>query len=125
MSEIFLSSLAKTNANWLSVRQSLIAGNVANANTPGFAAKDVKPLEHSGTSFASLVRTHGKHQTASLDNVAGVGTTKAEGWEVFHSGNNVSLPNEMLKSAEVRSAYELNVSVMRSFHRMVNSVFGA
>ena len=36
MSEIQLMNLAVQKADWLSVRQSILAQNVANANTPSY-----------------------------------------------------------------------------------------
>ena len=38
---LFLFELASSQARWLELRQSTIATNVANANTPGFKARDV------------------------------------------------------------------------------------
>ena len=125
MSEIFLSSLAKNNANWLSVRQSLVASNVANANTPGFRAKDVEAFDNGQSMFSNLVQTDKKHLASGIGNVAGIGTTSASTWDTYHSGGNVSLPQEMLKAGEIAGAYELNTTVMKSFHRMLVSVFGA
>ncbi|MEM9277735.1 MAG: flagellar basal body protein [Pseudomonadota bacterium] len=124
MSEIYLQQLGGNHAKWLAVRQSLIASNIANANVPGFEAKDVRPLEESQTKFSSMVQTHENHVVARLGNVEGVGITEDATWETYYSGGNVSLPQEMMKSAEVASAFRLNTSVMRSFHGMVLTVFG-
>ncbi len=44
MSSIHLFDLAARQAQWLSVRQATVAGNVANANTPDFRARDVQPF---------------------------------------------------------------------------------
>ena len=38
-------SIASQQNRWLSVRQSVLAQNVANVNTPGFKALDVEPFE--------------------------------------------------------------------------------
>ena len=45
MEPVSLFDLAAKQAQWLSVRQSAIAGNIANANTPGYTANDVEPFE--------------------------------------------------------------------------------
>lgn len=39
-----LFSLAERRLQWLESRQSVLAGNVANANTPGYVSKDVAPF---------------------------------------------------------------------------------
>ena len=45
MEPVNLFDLAAKQAQWLAVRQSAIAGNIANANTPGYRAVDVEPFE--------------------------------------------------------------------------------
>ena len=125
MSEMYLNSLASNHANWLSVRQSLISSNVANANTPGFKALDVKAFEDTTSLFSSMAQTNESHLSSGIGNVAGVATGRETPWDVYHSGGNVSLPQEMIKAGEVAGAYELNTTVMKSFHRMVVSVFGS
>ncbi|TGT72794.1 flagellar basal body protein, partial [Mesorhizobium sp. M8A.F.Ca.ET.161.01.1.1] len=45
MQPIQLFELASRQAEWLSVRQEVVATNIANANTPKFPAKDVSPFE--------------------------------------------------------------------------------
>lgn len=125
MSEIYLSKLAGSNANWLSARQTLIAGNVANSSTPGYKSVDVKPFSDAMKSTGlSASRTHAMHLVSGSGSAGGVGTTLEDSWETYHSGANVSLPQEMIKSGEVSTAYQLNTSVMKSFHRMVVSAFG-
>ena len=42
MEPVYLMKLANAHQNWLSVRENTIAQNVANANTPGYRAKDVE-----------------------------------------------------------------------------------
>ena len=124
MTDIYINKLAADNANWLSVRQSLVAGNIANANTPGFKALDVKSMDVSGQRFSNLVATNTKHIIPNASNVGGVAIENGTPWEIYYSGGNVSLPQEMLKASEVSTAFQLNTSVMKSFHRMVISVFG-
>mgnify|MGYP002382504004 CR=1 FL=1 len=40
--QVNLFDLAAKQAEWLSVRQSTIAGNIANVNTPGYRALEVE-----------------------------------------------------------------------------------
>ena len=74
MSEILLNSLGETQAKWLSVRQALIATNVANANVPGFKAQDVRPMDDSQAMFSNLLQTDDRHVESRLGNVNGMGT---------------------------------------------------
>lgn len=124
MSEIYLNTLSNNHAKWLSVRQALIAGNIANANVPGFKAQDVRPASDTNQLFSNLVQTDELHLASRLGNVDGIGTTSGSSWETFHSGGNVSISQEMMKSSEVATGFQMNTSVMRSFHSMVLTVFG-
>jgi flagellar basal-body rod protein FlgB len=45
MQPIQLFELTSKQAHWLTVRQSVVAGNIANANTPGYAAREVAAFE--------------------------------------------------------------------------------
>ena len=40
-----LLDMAHQQASWLSARQSAVAANIANANTPDYQARDVTPFE--------------------------------------------------------------------------------
>src|SRR5262249_14141223 len=44
LSPVYLFELGAQKAQWLSARQTAIAANVANANTPGYRAVDIQPF---------------------------------------------------------------------------------
>ena len=43
--------MLKSKMSWLEARQDVLSQNVANADTPGYAARDLKPMD-----FASLLK---------------------------------------------------------------------
>ena len=45
MESVNLFALATEKSRWLAARQATVAGNVANANTPGYVAKDIQPFD--------------------------------------------------------------------------------
>ncbi len=45
MQPIQLFDLASRQAEWLTIRQEVVAGNIANANTPKYRAKDITPFQ--------------------------------------------------------------------------------
>jgi len=113
-------SLASQQNHWLSVRQSVLAQNIANANTPGYKALDVTPFEAVlNETGIEMQKTRPNHMSPT--NSAGSETDTQENakWEVVHSGNSVSLEEQMLKAGEVANAYARNTSVMKTFHRML------
>lgn len=119
MEPVFLSKLVSNNNEWLSVRQTTIAENIANANTPGFRAKDLEPFTSviSKTQLA-MTATHGSHLGQSMEVARASDVEKADSWTVSHSGNSVSLEQELMKAGEVARDHSLNSSIAKSFHRM-------
>jgi len=116
---LYLFELASSQARWLELRQSTIATNVANANTPGFKARDVEPfnkvLDAMPVRLATTSPTHMQLSATETDTRA---TAKKDSWEVVHSGNSVSLEQEMLKAGDINRDYSLNTAIVKSFHRM-------
>ena len=119
---LYLFELASSQARWLELRQSTIATNVANANTPGFKARDVEPfnkvLDGMPVRLATTSPTHMQLSPAETDTRA---TAKKDSWEVVYFGNSVSLEQEMIKGSDVNRDYSMNSAVVRSFHRMLLS----
>ena len=122
MGPLYLFELASSQARYLELRQSTIATNVANANTPGFKARDVEPfnkvLDGMPVRLATTSPSHLQLSAAESDTRP---TAKKDSWEVVHSGNSVSLEQEMIKGSDVSRDYSMNSAVVRSFHRMLLS----
>ena len=127
MEPIQLFQLATKQADWLSVRESVVAGNIANANTPGYKTRDVTPFSQvldSNTAAQggqlSMVSTNPKHfgvtGTSSSPDIREV---NSESMNVSVSGNNVGIAQEMMKSSEIRQQYDLNTSLVKALNRMM------
>ncbi len=101
---------------WLSERQQVLTQNIANADTPGYLAKDVKPLSFkdmmtgAGSSGSlQMVSTNAAHlagvsataeRTAKVENVRNP-------TEISNTGNTVSIEDETRKAAENNMDYQL------------------
>ncbi|HZH52853.1 MAG TPA: flagellar basal body rod protein FlgB [Microvirga sp.] len=120
MGAVYLFDLASRQAQWLAVRQSTIAGNISNANTPGYKARDVEPFQSvlDKTQLA-MVATNGGHLGIDGSTVRSAKVKKTESWETMHSGNSVSLEQEMVKAGTVNREHTLNTSIVKAFHRML------
>jgi flagellar basal-body rod protein FlgB len=122
MQPIQLFNLASRQAEWLSARQEIVAGNIANANTPQFKAKDVTPFEAVlDRTFVPMARTNPAH-FASSDLSAAVEVKDAKlnnEIGVQESGNTVSLSQELSKTGEIKRQYELSTGLVKSFHSMM------
>lgn len=119
MQPIQLFELTSKQAHWLTVRQSVVAGNIANVNTPGYAAREVEAfqavLQQTG---ARMTATHPRH--IQEDALRGsVRNGKSNNVEVLPSGNSVNLPDELSKTGEIKRMYELNAGMVKAFHRMM------
>jgi flagellar basal-body rod protein FlgB len=119
MEPVYLFNLIDQQKNWLSTRQSLIAQNVANADTPGYKARDVmafsRVMERGALNMAG---TDPQHLRVSPTETLASAAREAEGWETTHSGNSVAPEYEMMKAGEVRAAFTLDSNLMRAFHGM-------
>lgn len=120
MQPIQLFALASKQAHWLTVRQSVVAGNIANANTPSYAARDVAPfeavLQETNMRMAATQPGHFtedpiRNSVSAVDNLDGV--------DILPSGNSVDLPDELAKTSEIKRQYELNTGLVKSFNRMM------
>ncbi|GIL00252.1 MAG: flagellar biosynthesis protein FlgB [Alphaproteobacteria bacterium] len=126
MAETYLHQLSMQNAAWLAARQAVISSNVANANTPGFKAVDIRPFsEVVGQGALAAAVSNANHMTGGGTLSSQYRLVGEKAWETFHSGGNVNLEQEMIKASQVSADYRLNTSIMRSFHRMFLSVTGA
>ena len=113
-------SLASVHSSWGAARQSIIASNIAHADTPDFKAKDIAPF--SAEVKAANLRmsaTHAGHIQPSGAAATGHSSKTDVPWEVSHSGNSVTLEQELIKSGEVQRALSLNHAIVKSFHRMM------
>lgn len=121
MSAIKLFSLASEQARWLALRQSAVASNIANANTPGYKAVDVQPFSSVLESQSSSMHiTNARHLNASgLMGMSRAPAIIEETENVSLSGNSVSIEKELIKGSEIAQSHALNTGVVKAFHRML------
>lgn len=120
MDSIYLFDLASRQAHWLSARQVVIAGNVANADTPDYTAKDVEPFgETLARTRLTLAATEPGHLGIGGAAARDVSTVERDGWAVEASGNSVTVEAELLKAGEVNRAFSLNTAIVKAFHQML------
>jgi flagellar basal-body rod protein FlgB len=123
LSQIYLLQLASQQAKWLTARQALIADNIANANTPGYHAKDIQPFsEILDQAQIAMTATNPAHIVPASEELAATTTpSESDTWETTVSGNSVSLEQEMMKEGDINRSYTLNTNIKRVFHQMLLS----
>ena len=119
MGPVNLFDLASRQSQWLAVRQSSIAGNIANASTPGYTATDVEPFEKVlDRSLVSLRATQAAHLGGGESAAFSVKPQENDG-VLLPSKNTVVLEDELVKAGEVRRSFELNTAIVKAFHTMM------
>lgn len=119
MSSLYLFALASNNAHWLEARQSAIAANVANANTPGYRAVDVRPFSAVLASSASrMAETRSGELDATAYAPDAVDVVESDASDTTLSGNTVNIEQEMMKLGEVNRGYTLGANLRRAFQQL-------
>ena len=119
---VYLFDLASRQAQWLAARQTTISGNVANANTPGYRARDVEPFaDVLDKTKLTMAATNASHIGFSPSKAEASKVKKSDSWDTVYSKNSVSLEQELIKAGEVNRQHSLNTSIVKSFHRMLLS----
>ena len=104
-------------------RQRVIATNVANADTPGYRARDLPEFGDSlRRASLELRATRPGHLTAAPSG-ARARAVEVEG-EPSPNGNTVSLEYEMVRSADAKREFDLSLSVMQSGMNLMRTAIG-
>jgi flagellar basal-body rod protein FlgB len=114
VSDIPIFSMLRTKMQWHQERQRVLAENVANADTPQFRPRDLKPLnfgrEMQSAGQVRLASTDPAHITAS--SASGAFATERPGkYDVRPAGNAVNLEDEMMKVAGNQMDYQAAISL--------------
>jgi flagellar basal-body rod protein FlgB len=122
LSPIYLFEVAAQKAQWLSARQTAIAGNVANANTPGYRAIDIQPFSAVlDTSPIELAATNPAHLSSPQSEVGALREIDVDPAEQTLSGNTVNLEQQMINLGEVNRDYTMSANIRRAFHQLLLS----
>ncbi|MGI3164038.1 FlgB family protein [Pseudooceanicola sp. 200-1SW] len=113
---IELFRMADAMTRHAAVRQAVVAENTANADTPGFKARDVVPfadLVAGGVPGVPMRATRARHLDAGDGLATAITRTDRLGY-AEPNGNNVSLETEMLKAVAVKSQHDRALAIYRS-----------
>jgi flagellar basal-body rod protein FlgB len=126
ISDIPILSMLRTRMQWHQERQRVLAENVANADTPGYRARDLVPpdFQHALQASLTLATTNAGHIAAT----AGGGSPFAENtdlhYEVRPRGNGVSHEDEMLKLAGNQMDYDAASSLYSHSLALIKTAVG-
>lgn len=117
-------ALANQDMQYITERQKVLAANVANANTPGYLAKDLeKP------NFASEISSHLQMNVTNDKHINGLGLT-SKNYKVFTpkpvnaltlDGNGVVLEDQMNKISKSKSEYDRMITLYGKYQNMLKT----
>jgi flagellar basal-body rod protein FlgB len=104
----------------LATRQNVLAQNIANADTPHYRARDVKPFQfdsallrsQGGAAPLRLAGTQAGHITGSRNGTTVI-ADRAKSYGEDPDGNTVDLEEQMVKQADVAKGYDLATLVYK------------
>ncbi|HXR96018.1 MAG TPA: flagellar basal body rod protein FlgB [Rhizomicrobium sp.] len=130
--DIPLFSLLRQRMSWLNQRQTVLSENVANADTPGYVARDLKPLDFSHAlesmnqnRVTGLTVTNPRHIAAQTTSGSGdFGTTDTPDVEANPSGNSVSLEQEMIKVSDTQMQFQAAANLYGKAMNLMKTAIG-
>jgi flagellar basal-body rod protein FlgB len=123
--KIGLFDLAEKRLVWTAQRQTVLASNIANANTPRFQARDVESFASilSGSKPVGAVRTQPSHLAGTVQTgLASLASDppKARGLD----GNTVALDQQLTKVADTETTQSLVTSIWKKYMGMFSMALG-
>ena len=122
-------AMLRERMTWLHQRQDLLSQNVANADTPGYVARDLKPLNFedamkNATSGGSLVTTNARHIALSSSTASACEDQASPDTEANPNGNAVSLEQEMIKVSDTQAQFQAASNLYAKAMTMMKTAIG-
>jgi flagellar basal-body rod protein FlgB len=120
-----LLKLSERRMAWLEARQRVLAGNVANADTPGYQPRDVRSFASvlsGATGAPGLAATDPRHLASKHEAMSARPDRSAP--DRSPNGNAVSLDREALKVAETDSAHALAATFHKRYLGLFRTALG-
>ena len=114
---------------WLGARQTVLAQNIANADTPHYVPRDVKALSFSdhmsGVVPVTQARTDAMHLAGTTTSTSSIDEQKTKKqYETTPVGNSVVLEEQMIKLADAQANYQLMTNLYRKHVDLLKMALG-
>ena len=128
-----LLGILKERMSWLSARQNVLAQNVANVDTPGYTARDLKPVNFEdvlkGATTPSqfqgaMTVTDPRHIAVTPTHESGYADTESPDVEANPTGNTVSLEQEMIRVSDTQAEYQAASNLYAKAIDMMKTAIG-
>ncbi len=107
-------------------RHTVVASNMANADTPGYVARDIKPFREQVESIDAgfvLRATRPEHLNVPQHPFEAE-IFKSRDGEADPNGNSVSIEAEMLKAVDVKREHDRAIAIYKSSLSILRSAIG-
>lgn len=118
-----LTRMAQALAAQSGARMSVIAENVANADTPGYKAKDIPAFAEVYDAEGLPLRTTRPGHLGAMSPAAAPVPDAVRGHEA-PNGNSVSLEAEMVKSVEARQNHDMALAIYLATSDVIRASLG-
>nr|WP_237072578.1 FlgB family protein [Pseudaestuariivita rosea] len=119
--------MAHAMAQHASARQNIVAQNIANADTPGYRARDITPFAEQFAATAPMAQqkaTRAGHLHGDSP-LPGHRTVLAEDQSnLSPNGNSVSIEHEMFRSIETKRQHDRAIMIYKSGLNVLHSTIG-
>ncbi len=114
--------------SWLEQRQKLLSANIANANTPGYRASDLKEVRfsevlHRSAPATRVAKTHPGHQEPP-SRLKGGEVYEVRSLETKRDGNSVQLEQQMVNLADSQMQHGMVTNLYRKHVDMLRTALG-
>lgn len=118
-------SASQAMAQHAGARQAVTAANIANADTPGYQARDIPPFTTQSSSESQMRASraghlHGHSGSASSPSSVSMSRTL----ESAPNGNTVSIEQEMLRSVDAKRQHDRALAIYKSALKVVRGSLG-
>ncbi len=122
--DLALFDLADRRLGWLDRRQQVLAENIANADTPGRAARDLPSFAASLKTAMrpGMVKTAAAHMAGTADDL--LAETEPRPSERAPDGNAVSVDEQLTKVADTETAQSLVTGIYKTYMTMFSLALG-
>ncbi|UWQ81331.1 FlgB family protein [Leisingera sp. S132] len=124
--ELNVFKIAYSMATHAGKRQALVSQNIANADTPGYHSKDIKPFKEvfaAGARPASMIASRGSHLNGtSGSNLDWAVTSTDAGSDP--NDNSVSVETELLKGVETARQHKRAMTIYKSSMNILRASLG-
>ena len=122
LNSLSVTGVAQQNMQYLSARQKVLAGNIANSTTPGYLPKDVqKPNLGKETSRLEMKITNPKHMGPSRNLGALKVYTPEPTQALTIDGNGVVLEEQMNEASKTSSEYRRMITIYNKYKSLIQT----